>query len=72
MFLLDFTFSSSYFPIYAPLCLNNFLYHSICFVGAIYYFYIIIRYLLLMEVKGVVCGPEGTHLAGGCVLSKLG
>jgi hypothetical protein len=23
-------------------------------------------------VKGVVCGPEGTHLAGGCVLSKLG
>jgi hypothetical protein len=22
-------------------------------------------------VKGVVCGPEGTHLAGGCVLSKL-
>jgi hypothetical protein len=23
-------------------------------------------------VEGVVCGPKGTHLAGGCVLSKLG
>jgi hypothetical protein len=22
--------------------------------------------------RGVVCGPEGAHLAGGCVLLKLG
>jgi hypothetical protein len=29
-------------------------------------------YLLEVGVKGVVCGPEGTHLAEGCVLSKLG
>jgi hypothetical protein len=26
----------------------------------------------LVGIKGVLCGPEGTHLAGGCVLSKLG
>jgi hypothetical protein len=26
----------------------------------------------IKEVKGVVCGPKGTHLAGGCVLSKPG
>jgi hypothetical protein len=25
-----------------------------------------------LGVEGVVCGPEGTHLAGGCILSKLG
>jgi hypothetical protein len=31
------------------------------------------EYILNYEgVKGVVCGPEGTHLAGACVLSKLG
>jgi hypothetical protein len=29
-------------------------------------------YFVPMGVKEVVCGPEGTHLAGGCVLSKLG
>jgi hypothetical protein len=26
----------------------------------------------LLGVEGVVCGPKGTHLSGGCVLSKLG
>jgi hypothetical protein len=25
-----------------------------------------------LGVRGVLCGSEGTHLAGGCVLSKLG
>jgi hypothetical protein len=34
----------------------------------------LILWLLIFSAgfRGVVCGPEGAHLAGGCVLLKLG
>jgi hypothetical protein len=28
-------------------------------------------YVEWLGFRGVVCGPEGAHLAGGCVLLKL-
>jgi hypothetical protein len=41
-------------------------------LGPVYQKYVIrMRIVEALGFRGVVCGPEGAHLAGGCVLLKL-